>query len=93
MERAISFIGLLSMILCAFLLSDNRKKIHWKTVVSGIVFQILLGLLILKTSWGREVFEGARTVFAGILNFTQEGSNFIFGFQFNCDLILSQLIA
>ena len=79
MERMISIVGLLSMVLIAFLLSDDRKKINWRTVLSGIVLQIVFGLLILKTNAGMSVFEGARQFFAGILNFTNEGSNFVFG--------------
>jgi CNT family concentrative nucleoside transporter len=79
MERVISVVGLLSMVLIAFLLSDDRKRINWRTVGSGIVLQIVFGLIILKTNVGLTVFEGARQFFAGILNFTNEGSNFVFG--------------
>lgn len=79
MERMISVVGLLSMVLIAFLLSDDRKRINWRTVGSGIVLQIIFGLIILKTDVGLSVFEGARQFFAGILNFTNEGSNFVFG--------------
>ena len=67
------------MLLVAFLLSTDRKKINWRTVLSGVALQIFLGLIILKTSWGQGFFEGARAVFTGILNFTAEGSGFIFG--------------
>jgi CNT family concentrative nucleoside transporter len=67
------------MLLIAFLLSADKKKINWRTILSGVGLQILLGLIILKTSWGQSVFEGARAVFTGILNYTAEGSSFIFG--------------
>lgn len=79
MERFISFFGLVSMLAVAYLLSSNRKKVNWRTILSGVALQVFLGLIILKTSWGQSVFEGARTVFTGILNYTAEGSGFIFG--------------
>ncbi len=79
MERAISVLGLLTMILVAYGLSSARKRINWKTVVSGILLQIFFGLIILKTGFGRGVFEHARELFTGLLNFTNEGSEFIFG--------------
>ncbi len=79
MERLISFIGLLTMVAIAYLLSSDRKKINWKTVISGVALQVGLGLIILKTSYGQQAFEGARTIFTGILNYTNEGSKFIFG--------------
>ena len=79
MERFISVVGLLTMVLVAFLFSEDRKKINWRTVFSGLLLQVFFGFLILKTGVGRGVFEGAREFFAGILNFTNEGSNFVFG--------------
>lgn len=79
MPKLISFIGLLSMIGVAFLLSKDKKNICWRTVLSGVALQLVLGLFILKTDIGRTIFEGARTIFTGFLNYTNEGSRFIFG--------------
>jgi len=79
MERLMSFFGLLCMVAIAFGLSSDRKNINWRTVGSGIALQLTLGLLILKTSGGQAVFEGARSFFTGILLYTNEGSKFIFG--------------
>ncbi len=69
------------MLLILFLIavSSNRKNINWRTVISGVCLQIFLGLIILKSSFGQEFFEGARALFTGILNYTSEGSSFIFG--------------
>lgn len=79
MERVISFFGLAFMILVAYLLSSDKKKINWKTVLSGLGLQIFLGLIILKSSFGKNFFEYARSFFSGILSYTNEGSRFIFG--------------
>ncbi len=67
------------MVLIAYLFSEDRKKINWRTVLSGLLLQVFFGLIILKTGFGRGLFEGAREFFAGILNFTNEGSSFVFG--------------
>lgn len=83
MERLISLVGLFFMVGVAYACSDSRKNINWRTVASGIALQLLLGLLILKTSWGQAVFEGARSFFTGILSYTNEGSKFIFGSLMN----------
>ncbi len=77
--RLMSLVGLFSMVAFAFLLSSNKKKINWRTVVTGILLQIIFGLLIMKTAPGKAVFDGARTLFAGILSYTNEGSGFVFG--------------
>lgn len=79
MERMISAFGLVVLIAVAFGLSDNRSRIQWRTVLSGIALQLVFGLLILKTAAGRAVFDGAGQAFSAILNYTLEGSKFLFG--------------
>jgi CNT family concentrative nucleoside transporter len=71
--------GLFVMIGVAYSLSSSRKDIKWKTIASGLILQIVLGLIILKTPFGVAVFDGAREAFNGILNYTNEGSKFVFG--------------
>ena len=48
MERFISLIGLFTMVFIAFILSDEKKKINWRTVISGILLQIVFGLPYFK---------------------------------------------
>jgi concentrative nucleoside transporter, CNT family len=79
MERVISIVGLLSLTSVAFLLSENRKKIQWRTVITGLLLQVTFGLLILKTSFGRGFFDMAGSAFGAVLNYTNKGSEFLFG--------------
>jgi len=79
MERMISAFGLVVLIFVAYGLSDNRSRIQWRTVLSGIALQLVFGLLILKTAAGRAVFDGAGQAFSAVLNYTLEGSKFLFG--------------
>lgn len=77
--RLMSVVGLFTMVLVAYIFSANRKAINWRTVISGVLIQIVLGLIILKLPWGRQIFEFAKDLFTGILNYTNEGSKFVFG--------------
>lgn len=79
MDKLMSLVGLFVMIGVSYALSSSRKSIRWKTVITGIILQLVFGLLILKTPFGRSVFDGAKEVFNGILSYTSEGSSFIFG--------------
>lgn len=79
MERFISAFGLVVMIGIAYAFSNNRKKINWRLIISGVLLQVFFGLIILKTSAGQNFFEGARGFFTSILNYTNEGSEFLFG--------------
>ena len=79
MDRLISFIGLLVMIGIAYLLSEKKKAIQWRTVITGVLLQIVFGLLILKTDLGRNVFDSIGKGFNALLGYTGEGAKFLFG--------------
>jgi CNT family concentrative nucleoside transporter len=79
MDRFVSLFGLFVILGSAYLMSENKKKIQWKTVISGILLQVLFGLVILKTQFGRSVFDSIGKGFNAILGFTSEGAKFLFG--------------
>ncbi len=71
--------GIVGIFFFAYLFSKNRKAIPWKTVFIGLSIQILLAYSILEISWVQWVFEKIGQVFVSILNFTDAGSEFLFG--------------
>lgn len=79
MERLVSLLGLFVMIGVAYLWSENKKAIQWRTIITGVLLQVLFGLVILKTNFGRSVFDSIGRGFNAILGFTAEGSKFLFG--------------
>lgn len=79
MEQLISLLGLFVFIGIAYAISENKKAIQWRTVITGVVLQALFGLVILKTGFGRAIFASASQGFNAILGFTTEGSKFLFG--------------
>ena len=72
-------IGMSVLIFVAFLLSNNRKAINWKTASFGLILQIILAVAVLKISWVKLMFEYAGKIFIKILDFTMEGTKFLFG--------------
>jgi CNT family concentrative nucleoside transporter len=48
MERFSALIGFVGILAVAFLLSNNRKAIRWKTVFWGLTLQILTAIAVLK---------------------------------------------
>ncbi|GAB5475772.1 MAG: nucleoside transporter C-terminal domain-containing protein [Maribacter sp.] len=72
-------LGMLVLILIAFLFSSNRKAINWKTVGIGLGIQITLAVGILKIKAVQWLFDILGRFFNEILNFTLEGSTFLFG--------------
>jgi CNT family concentrative nucleoside transporter len=72
-------LGIAVVLLIAFLLSSNRKAINWRTVLIALGLQILLAVCILYVPFVRIIFEMAGKVFVKILDFTKDGSAFLFG--------------
>lgn len=79
MGKLMSLVGLLVLIGVAFALSNNKKKIQWRTVAVGVGLQLLFAAVILNTEVGVLIFQKARDFFVAILDFSIDGSRFIFG--------------
>ena len=71
-------LGLTSLIVISFLLSNNRSKIQWKTVLISIFIQFIIAVLILKISLIQSIFEFISKFFVRIINYTTSGSSFLF---------------
>ena len=84
-------LGIISLVLIAFLFSRNRKGINWALVIKGLSMQILFALLILKVSLVSSGFEFVGKIFTKIISFTQDGTMFLFK-SFETGLIESPLM-
>ncbi len=75
----ISLLGWPAMLLLAWAISYNRKNFPWRTVIWGLGLQFTLALLILKTPWGGLLFEFAGKIIQKLIQFSGEGTKFVFG--------------
>lgn len=78
-QRLMSVMGIFSLLLIAFLMSNNRKKISWHLVGWGLALQLIFALIILRTPIGEPAFAFINNAFMKLLGFTEEGARFIFG--------------
>ncbi len=78
-------LGMFVLILIAFLFSNNRKAINWKTVGLGLAAQLLLAIGVLKITIVQKVFEFVGNIFVHILDFTAAGSEFLLGGMMDVD--------
>lgn len=79
MERFTGVIGIVLILGLAFLLSNNRKAINYRTVISGLLTQIVLALFILKTEIGASVFAWVGHNIERLLHLADQGGEFVFG--------------
>ena len=71
--------GLCSIILIAYLLSNSKRNIDWKTIIIGITSQFLIAIAVLKIDFVRIIFEKLGQGFLAIVTFTNQGSIILFG--------------
>lgn len=79
MSRFFGIIGIVTIFAICFFMSNNKKKISLKTVLSGFSLQILLAVFVLKTKVGQIIFYKAGLLVEKILDFANKGGDFVFG--------------
>ena len=67
------------MILLAWLMSSHKGKFPWRMVLMGVGLQFVLAFLTIKTLPGQLFFGAIGDFFTKLLDFTDEGSKFVFG--------------
>ena len=72
-------LGVSTIIVIAYLLSNNRKRIDWKTILIGLSSQLIIAVAVLKIEFVRIVFETIGQGFLAIVTYTNEGSRILFG--------------
>jgi concentrative nucleoside transporter, CNT family len=77
--KLVSLLGLVVFIAVAWAMSSHRKLFPWRTVVWGLALQFTFALLILKTDAGKAVFDLASRAFTKLIQFSNEGCQFVFG--------------
>ncbi|MDY6310888.1 MAG: nucleoside transporter C-terminal domain-containing protein [Cyanobacteriota bacterium] len=79
MSRLIGLIGILVIFGLAFLMSNNRKAINYKTIGVGFILQIFFAIFIFKVPIGQKIFMDLGEFVAKILDFATDGGVFVFG--------------
>ncbi len=83
-------LGMIAIIGIAFLFSNNKKKINWRLVGTGLGIQFLLAIFILKSEelssffgplgWPKKLFELMAGFFVVVLKYSTEGASFLFSY-------------
>jgi CNT family concentrative nucleoside transporter len=75
-----SAFGFVAIVLIAWLLSEDRRAMPWRIVVSGAALQIVLAAALLKLPLFRDLFLALNELLSALEQATQEGTRFVFGF-------------
>jgi concentrative nucleoside transporter, CNT family len=77
--RFTGVLGILAVLLAAWLGSTDRKRIRWRTIVWGLGLQITFAFLVLRFDYGQRVMNWAGAVVTNMLSATFAGTQVLFG--------------
>ncbi len=72
-------VGVVGLILLAWLFSADRKSISWSLVGKGLLFQLILAVCILYLPPCQAALEWVARGFIKLTNYASEGTRFLFG--------------
>jgi len=78
--RLVSAFGIATFIFICWLFSRHPGKVIWRHVIWGMSVQFVFGLIILRWDTGRDVFSCIGNKINSFLDFSKDGSEFVFGF-------------
>lgn len=79
MSRFIGIFGIILIFGLAYLMSNNKKAINYKTVGFGFLLQVLLAVFIFKVPLGQKMFMAIGMFIQKLLVFAKQGGEFVFG--------------
>ena len=89
--KMIGILGIASILGLAYLMSNNRKAINLRLVISGLVLQLLTAIFVLKVEFGQKLFQSIGDVVTAVLGFSDKGAGFVFGPLVSKPEVLTQL--
>ncbi|WP_408007488.1 NupC/NupG family nucleoside CNT transporter [Pseudalkalibacillus sp. A8] len=79
MQYLWGIVGIITILLIAFLVSNNKRKIRLRTVLGGLAIQIGFALIVMKWNAGKAALQKVSMVVQNIVNNANEGIEFLFG--------------
>ena len=75
-----SVLGLLALLFLTWAISENRRAVPWRIVISGVLLMVVMTVLLLKVPLFKQVFFSLNEGLAALEKATQTGTSFVFGY-------------
>jgi concentrative nucleoside transporter, CNT family len=79
MQQFQGLIGIILILGIAWLVSNNKKQINYRLVLSGVLLQLIIALLIFKVPFVKAFFQKIGSIITHIEAFAKEGAAFVYG--------------
>ena len=76
-QSALGFITLLAL---TWAISENRRAVPWRIVISGVVLMVVMAVLLLKVPFFKLFFFSLNDALTALEKATQTGTSFVFGY-------------
>ncbi len=86
MHRFTGLLGIVFILLVAFLFSNNHRRINYRVIASGLAIQTGLAVFILKFPPGQQLFAFFGQGITKVLSFSDKGADFVFGALVNTSI-------
>jgi concentrative nucleoside transporter, CNT family len=80
MQSLQSALGVVAIVAIAFLISENRRAVPWRSVIIGLILTFALALLMLKIPQAETVFGWINRAVEVVAAATKAGTTFVFGY-------------
>jgi CNT family concentrative nucleoside transporter len=79
MQVIMGLVGIISLLLIAFIFSNNRKAINLRTVAGAFAIQAMIPAFVIFTPWGASFLQGISGAVQGVIDSANAGVSFLFG--------------
>ena len=79
MQILISIVGIITLLAVAFLASENRKAINYRTVGLAFLLQLIMGAFVIYSSFGQAIIFNMAEAVSTVIGYSNEGMSFMFG--------------
>jgi CNT family concentrative nucleoside transporter len=80
MQSFQSALGIVAIVAIAFIVSENRRAVPWRSVIIGLILTFALALLMLKIPQAEIVFGWINRAVEAVAAATKAGTAFVFGY-------------
>jgi concentrative nucleoside transporter, CNT family len=72
--------GIAALLLLAWLCSESRRSVPWRTVITGLLLQLAFALLLLRVPLATHAVFALNDAATALQNATEAGTRFVFGY-------------
>ncbi|HTD89065.1 MAG TPA: nucleoside transporter C-terminal domain-containing protein [Burkholderiales bacterium] len=75
-----SAFGVITLLTLTWAISENRRAVPWRIVISGVILMVLMAALLLKVPLFKQFFFSLNDGLIALEKATQAGTSFVFGY-------------